>query len=110
MVNGLPGSSSFETAGNQVFKKFGVKAGIQTEAPHSPEDIPSGSGKTEIKCVSDDLISLAYQAAEDGVEFMFVEEVTSTNCSYEQDIEVSTLEADNNATYIGSPEPMEVKI
>lgn len=58
-------------------------------------------------CTSDDLISLAYQAAEDGVEFMFVEEVTT--CTYEQDIEVSSSEVGNNIIYIQSLDPITLK-
>ncbi|XP_034230328.1 uncharacterized protein LOC117639064 isoform X2 [Thrips palmi] len=102
-------SSSLKTARNQVMKKSGTQDKIQAEVSHSLKNIPSGSIKSVPEsyksrkanstlvvkdCTSDDLISLAYQAAEDGVEFMFVEEVNA--CAYEQDIEVTSSEVEGN--------------
>lgn len=107
-------SSSCETSRCQVIKKSGTKTKVQMEKSRSREDSQHDSKKssrassqshrnisasTVKNCASDDLISLAYQAAEDGVEFMFVEEVTT--CTYdEQAVEVSVSEVDSNVLYV----------
>lgn len=48
----------------------------------------------------DNLISLAYQAAEDGVEFMFVQDIEGDTCADGKEIKLGSSEVDDSVIYV----------